>query len=429
MTIELKSRVSRRERSAAKPKKEGKSRRHVKYQFKATDASGAIVKGVETALTSGAVHATLIGRGLQPTEVRPKRNPLKFEITKKKVPRKDIANFSRQLAVFMKAGVPIMEALEIISKETQNKIMDNTLQGIVASLRAGQTFADSAAAHPKAFPPFYVAVLRSAELTGSLDHVLIQLSKHVDRETKARSRITSALVYPMIVTAMGVATVIILSVFVLPRFVVFFKSLHAKLPFATRLMINGSSFTTKWSLEIVILVVAVIAGFITMRRMKGGRAVLDRIVLRLPIVGAITQASIFERSFRVMGAMLRAGVDMPLAMVVTAESANNAVFRKAYEGIRAAMMEGQGLAGPIERTGLFPETARQMLRVGEETGTLDQQLEAAAEYYGQELEIKIDRATSMFEPAMIIGVGIVVGFVAVALISAMYGIYGQVKVG
>jgi type IV pilus assembly protein PilC len=130
-----------------------------------------------------------------------------------------------------------------------------------------------------------------------------------------------------------------------------------------------------------------------------------------------------------MGAMLRAGVDMPLAMVVTAESANNAVFRKAYEGIRAAMMEGQGLAGPIERTGLFPETARQMLRVGEETGTLDQQLEAAAEYYGQELEIKIDRATSMFEPAMIIGVGIVVGFVAVALISAMYGIYGQVKVG
>jgi type IV pilus assembly protein PilC len=127
--------------------------------------------------------------------------------------------------------------------------------------------------------------------------------------------------------------------------------------------------------------------------------------------------------------MLKAGVDLPRSMSVTADSANNAVYRKALEEIREAMMEGQGLAGPIARSGLFPGAARQMFRVGEETGTLDQQLDVAAEYYNRELEVKLDRATALFEPAIIIFMGVVVGFVAVALISAMYGIYNQVKVG
>ena len=427
MTMDFKALVSRRNHTETNHKNERVSQKPGKYQFKATNAAGSSISGVERAASSGAVHAALIERGLQPTEVRLKRNPFKFEITKKKVPRRDVANFSRQLAVFMRAGIPIMEALEVISKDTQNKLMENALQGLVASLRAGHTFADSAVAYPEAFPVFYVAVLRSAELTGNLDQVLLQLSKHIDRETNARRKITSALIYPMMVTAMCIAITIILSIFVLPRFVVFFKSLHAKLPYATQLMINMSSFTSKWILEILALVIAIVVIFAMMRRATGSRAFLDRIVLRLPILGIIVRFAILERTFRVLGAMLEAGVNMPLAMAVTAESSQNVVFRKAYESIRADIMEGQGLAGPVERTGLFPETARQMIRVGEETGTLDAQLNAAADFYAEELQIKIDRATSMFEPVMIIGVGVVVGFVSVALISAMYGVYGQVK--
>jgi type IV pilus assembly protein PilC len=408
--------------------KRAKSRKSIKYRFAGTDASGANVKGVVKALSARVVLEDLLERGLQSIDVSPKVSRLRAKLTKKKVPRKEIANFSRQLAVFVKSGVPIMDGLDIISRGLTDETLGGILQDIISSLKDGNALSDAAAEHPEAFPSFYVAVLRSAELTGQLDTTLFQLSKYLDRESKARSRITSALIYPMIVAALGLLTIVILSVYVLPRFVKFFKSLHAKLPLPTRMLMNVSAFVTQWSLEILLLVIILAAVVVVARNTERGMALIDRLVLRLPVVGAIAQAAILERTFRILGALLTSGVDMPLAMTVAAESAKNSIYRKAIGGIRAEIMVGVGLSDSVARTGLFPEMAQQMFGVGEETGTLDRQLDDAAEYYGQELEIKIDRATALFEPAMIVAVGVVVGFVALALISAMYGIYSQVKV-
>jgi type IV pilus assembly protein PilC len=398
-----------------------------KYRYEAFDPSGARVKGIESAISSGAVHLGLLEKGFQPIEVTEKPNVLKFEITKKKVPRKDVMNFTRQLAVFIRSGIPIMEALEVIVEETQNKLLRGILLRMVDDLRSGDTFAAAASGHPEAFPTFFVGILESAEMTGNLDGVLNQLADYIDRDQKARSRISAALVYPIVVSVMAVVTVVVLGAFVLPRFVVFFNSLHAKLPLATRLLLNASGFVSKWWYILFALLVAIIAGFISMRRSPKGRRVMDRVILKLPVVGDLTQTAILERVCRVLSSMLRAGVDLPRSMTITADSANNAVYREALYGIRDEMMEGQGLAGPIARTGLFPGAARQMFRVGEETGSLDQQLEVAASYYNRELETKLERATSLFEPAIIIIMGVVVGFIAVALISAMYGIYNQVQ--
>ncbi len=400
-----------------------------KFHYTALDETGHRVSGYETAATTGAVHAALIERGLQPLEVEERHSILSFEITKKRVPRQDIMNFTRQLAVFMKAGVPIMEALEVIIEETQNKMLKTVLATMVDDLRAGDTFAAAAAAHPEAFPNFYVGILESAELTGNLDVVLNQLADYIERDQKARAKVTAALIYPAVVAAMSVVVVIVLAVFVLPRFVTFFNSLHAKLPLVTRMLLNSSSFVSKWWYIEIALIILLVGGFIAMQRSDKGRARLDQLRLKLPVIGDLTETAIIERVCRVLASMLRAGVDLPRSMAVTADSANNAVYRKALEGIREAMMEGQGLADPIALSGLFPAAARQMFRVGEETGTLDQQLEVAAAYYNRELETKLERATALFEPAIIIFMGVVVGFVAVALISAMYGIYNQVKVG
>jgi type IV pilus assembly protein PilC len=190
-----------------------------------------------------------------------------------------------------------------------------------------------------------------------------------------------------------------------------------------------SGFITHWWYAILGAMILIAVTYILMRRSEKGRSRLDTMILRLPVVGDLTQTAILERVCRILSSLLKAGVDLPRSMAVTAESANNAVYRRALENIRLEMMEGQGLAAPIARTGLFPGAAQQMFRVGEETGTLDQQLEVAAEYYSRELETKVDRATALFEPAIIIFMGVIVGFVAVALISAMYGIYSQVKVG
>lgn len=399
-----------------------------KYQWAALDESGKRITGVESATSAGAAHVALIERGLQPLEVSAKSSVLNFEITKKMVPREDVMNFTRQLAVFMKAGIPIMEALEVIVEETQNKMLRNILTEMIESLRAGDTFAASAAVHPEAFPNFYVGILESAELTGNLDIVLNQLADYIERDTKARGKITSALIYPAVVACMSVATVVILAVFVLPRFVVFFKSLNAKLPLVTRMLMGFSNFVHHWWYAELAIIIIIVAGFITMRRSTKGRAQMDAIMLKLPVIGDLTQVAILERTCRILSSMLRAGVDLPRSMAVTADSSNNAVYHKALDEIREAMMEGEGLAGPISRSGLFPGAARQMFRVGEETGTLDQQLDVAASYYSRELETKLDRATALFEPAIIIFMGVVVGFVAVALISAMYGIYNQVQV-
>lgn len=413
-------------KKAAKPKKELPPQ---KFRYTALNEAGERVTGVEVALSSGAAHIALLARGLQPLEVSAKQSLLKFEITKKKVPRQDVMNFTRQLAVFMKAGIPIMEALEVIVQETQNKMLKVVLEDMVDSLRAGDTFAAAAAAHPEAFPNFYVGILESAELTGNLDAVLNQLADYIDRDQKARGKVTAALIYPAVVAGMSVVTVIVLAVFVLPRFVVFFASLHAKLPLVTRMLLGSSSFISTWWYVEITLIILIIGGYIAMDRSVSGKARLDGWKLKLPVIGDLTETAIVERTCRILASMLRAGVDLPRSMAVTAESANNAVYRRALENVREVMMQGGGLAGPIAETGLFPAAARQMFRVGEETGTLDQQLEVAAAYYGRELETKLERATALFEPAIIIFMGVVVGFVAVALISAMYGIYNQVKVG
>ena len=409
--------------------KEKNDRALTPFKYNALDEAGKKFSGVEMAASLGAAHLALIQRGLQPLDIKVRTSVLNFEITKKKVPRNEIMNFTRQLAVFMKAGVSIMEALEVIVEETQGKMLRKIIFDLIDSLRAGDTYATACAAHPEAFPNFYVGILESAELTGNLDQVLNQLAEYIDRDQVARTKVTSALIYPAVVACMSVVTVLVLTVFGLPRFRGFFASLNAKLPLVTRMLMSMAGFIGHWWYAEVALVIIIVGGYSAMRRSDKGRAQLDAIILKLPVIGDITQTAVLERICRILSSMLRAGVDLPRSMAVTADSANNAVFHRALDEVRDAMMQGQGLAGPIARTGLFPGAARQMFRVGEETGTLDQQLSVAADYYNRELETKLERATALFEPAIIVFMGVVVGFVAVALISAMYGIYNQVKVG
>ena len=193
------------------------------------------------------------------------------------------------------------------------------------------------------------------------------------------------------------------------------------------MLLSASGFVEKWwwAMAIGFLIVAV--AFVVIRRSSTGRARLDSLVLKLPVAGSVVQAAVVERVCRVLSSLVTAGVDLPRAMAVAAESASNAVYPQDSTTVREQMMEGDGLAQPISDSGLFPGAAKQMFRIGEETGTLDKQLETAASYYHRELELKLKHFTSLFEPAIIIFMGLIVGFVAVALVSAMYGIYNQVE--
>ncbi len=288
-------------------------------------------------------------------------------------------------------------------------------------------FSEAVARHREIFPNYYIGILRSAEITGQLDVVLDQLSAYLERDLESRSKIKSALTYPAIVLVMSIVTVVILVAFVLPRFTGFFKEFDAKLPLPTQLLLDFSDFTQQWWWAIVGLTAAVVIGIYTSLKTEGGRLAKDRLFLRSPIIGEVVQYAVIERFCRIISAMMKAGVPLPEAMQAAIDGANNKVFEDALVSAREAMLEGEGLAEPISETKLFPAAAVQMFRVGEETGTLDAQLDSAANYYARELDYKLKKLTSLAEPMIIVFMGVVVGFVAVALVSAMYGVLNSQK--
>lgn len=354
-----------------------------------------------------------------------KKSFLQFELTRRKVPGKDLMHFSRQLAVFIKAGIPIIDALETIRSEVDHTYFGEVLDDITSELRAGATFSTAAARHDGAFPPYYLGILASAELTGRLDTVLRQLAEYIERDLEARNKIKSALTYPLVIMAMSVVVVVILVGFVLPRFEVFFDGLGAELPLPTRILLGLAGAVSQYWYLIVGTSLLLVIGTVAALRSARGRRVRDRVLLRTPVLGDLLRHVVLERFCRILGAMMNAGVPLPDAMRTTANAMSNHVYKTGIEDAREAMMRGEGLTGPLSATGLFPGSARQMLRVGEDTGTLDAQLETAADYFERELDYKIKRFTGLFEPAILIAVGLVVGFVAIALVSAMYGIFNQ----
>jgi len=399
-----------------------------KFRFTAIAPDGTTVEGIESAITASLARRALIERNLAPVDVSEKKSLLQFEITAQKVPRRELMHFSRQLAVFMKAGIPVLESLEVLAEEVGSKTFQRILAEMAEALRSGETFASAADAHPEAFPPYYLGILRSAELTGNLDTVLDQLAEYIDRDTEARRKITSALIYPGIVLVLSIVAVVVITGVVLPRFKTFFASLHAKLPLPTRALIAiANFFVTDWFVFAglaALIVVAVVLSASTQR----GREIRDVVVLRVPVLGDLIRTAILERFCRILCSMVGAGVPLPEALLVTGNATTNAVFRRGLQTAREGMLRGEGLATPLAQTDLFPIAARRMFLVGESTGTLDNQLDTAAHYFDRELDYKLKHFTSLFEPAVILFVGIIVGFVAIALVSAMYGIYRQVHV-
>jgi len=337
-------------------------------------------------------------------------------------------HFSRQMAVFMRAGIPVLESMEVMTDEVGDKVFRRVLAEMSESLRAGETFAGAADEHPEAFPPYYLGILRSAELTGNLDVVLDQLSEYIERDLEAKRKVTSALIYPTIVMALAVVAIVVIAGFVLPQFKTFFASLDAKLPLPTRMLLAIANFFTNDWYILVGVVLVILVGVVLLTVTSRGRELRDTALLRTPFLGDLITTAILERFCRILCTMVDAGVPIPDALQVTGDATANSVFRRGLFNAREAMLRGEGLAAPLAATQLFPTAARHMFVVGESTGTLDEQLGSAASYFDKELEYKLKHFTSLFEPAVILFVGLVVGFVAIALVSAMYGIFRQVKI-
>ena len=399
-----------------------------KYAYVATALDGTSHKGVEKAESRSAAELMLYDRQLRDIKVSEKTSILQTEISGPRIKREEVMHLSRQMAAFLRAGLPILDAVHTIAEESDNSSIRKMMNDIEDGLRAGEPFSVCLERHPKVFPDFYRGIVRSAELTGELEIVLTRLAHYLERDLVARRKIKSALIYPTAVAVMSVVTICVLAIYVLPKFKTFFKSLHAKLPAPTRMLLAFTDFLTNWWWAVASGVGLVIVASILVVQTPRGRYGRDNLLLKVPALGETIQYALVERFCRVLASMVQAGVALPEALSVATASLKNVVFISGLSGVNEAMLEGQGIAAPLARSGLFPTTATQMLRVGEETGTLDAQLEVTASYYESELDYKINKLTGLFEPIVIIVMGLVVGFVAVALISAMYGIFREVKV-
>ena len=399
-----------------------------RYSYTATLPSGQLSRGSHKAASREAAELALYERELRNIRVVEATSLLKKELTAPRVKREEVMHLSRQLGAFISAGLPLVDAVRLIGEEASNSSIRRMMTETELGLRSGDTLSDCFDRHPKIFPEFYRGILRSAELTGRLDSVLGQLAEYLERDLAVRRKIKSATIYPAVIAVMSVITVVVLAVFVLPRFEVFFASLDAELPLPTRILLGITDFLGAYWWALAGGLAALGMSVFGATRAEGGRYARDRVLLSLPVLGETIQYVLVERFCRILAAMVGAGVALPEALRVATDSLRNRVFMRALGGVGESMLRGEGLAHPLTATRLFPTTATQMIRVGEETGTLDAQLETTAGYYQGELSYKIDKLTAMFEPVVIVVMGLVVGFVAVALVSAMYGVFNQVQI-
>lgn len=335
--------------------------------------------------------------------------------------------FSRQLSSFLEAGIPILSALEIVSEETASEPMRVVVDDIRESILRGESFSGAASVHDTVFPSYYLSMLISAEYTGHLDEVLEQLANYMERDIGARRQVRSALTYPGFVFVIAVIAMVVMSIFVLPKFGAMYASLGSDLPVPTRMLLGFTDFVIAgWPF----MLGGVVVSWGVLFAVAGGahgKVRRDRAVMRIPVIGDLFHLISLERFCRVLSALATAGVPLPRAVEVAAGSTNNSIFTARIAVVRDVLVRGGGLSEPMVESGLFPTAARQMIRVGEQTGALGEQLAKAAAYYEREVTFKIKRATDLFEPTVIVVVGLIVGFVAVAQVAAMYSIFGQVK--
>ena len=334
---------------------------------------------------------------------------------------------TRQLASFSEAGIPVAKGISILSETTENKRMAEILEEILMDVEGGAQLSDAVKQYPNVFPRYYSAILNSAERSGNLTEALSTLNSYLERDLRSKRAVRSAMVYPAVLISLTLLAVVVLSVFVLPRFQVFFDSLSVKLPLTTRMLLAITHFVQNWWWAFVVVGILAGIGLFFMRRAPKGRLKLDQIMLKLPVAGSLIELVALERFCRVLSTLVRTQVSLPDALELAGSSIGNRVFEDAISQARMRVIQGEGLAAPLQRANIFPAAAVQIFRIGEESGQLGSQLSQAASFYSDELDHRLKNFTALLEPATLIVIGGGVGFVAIALVSAMYGIYSGVR--
>jgi len=344
-----------------------------------------------------------------------------------RVSRTEVMVFSRQMATFMRAGVPIIDGIRVVREQTGSRTFRRTLDELAARLQEGDLLSDALARHPAVFSQLYVDMVVAAEASGELDTILDQVARYLARGDATNKRIRQAMTYPALVLGLAVIVVFILITFVLPSFARLFADFKAELPLPTQILLALGSYGERYGIVTAGVVLGLIAAAYAVRGRGPVRRMRNRLILRLPLIGGLVRLGIEGRFARMLGILLRAGEPIVEAFEIAAAGTGNEVYRRRLRPIRDALLAGDGLTEPLMRTRLFGPLLIQMIKVGEETGTLDRYLEDAADFMDEDLEYRTKQMTTIIEPLMIVGVALLVGFVALSVVTPMYSILRQIR--
>lgn len=401
------------------------------FEYSVRDRSGKLVKGTLDADNQSQVVAKLRTMGFAPVSISEANAGMKKEINipgfGKRVKLKDLAIMARQFATMISSGLSLLRALTILAEQTENPELARVLSLSRSDVEAGQSLSSALAKHPRVFPPLMVNMVRAGEVGGFLDQVLLQIADNFEAEVKLKSKIKSAMTYPVVVFCIAIVALIGMLVFIVPVFANMFTSLHATMPAPTRVLVQ-LSHAMKFIVPIGI--VGGIGGFVTWSRIKHQdrvRQIVDPIKLKMPVFGPLAAKIALSRFTRNLGTMLRSGVPILQSLDIVGDTAGNIVIRNASTDVRDSVRSGESLAGPLSHHAIFPPMVVQMMQVGEETGALDTMLHKISDFYDQEVEATTEALTSLIEPLMIVFIGSVVGAMIVALYMPIFSVMGAIK--
>jgi type IV pilus assembly protein PilC len=383
------------------------------FTWEAKDIRGTRIRGKTMAVNEAAVRATLRRQGLVPTRIRKKSTLFQ---TKQKITTEDIAIFSRQLATMMAAGIPLVQAFDIVGSGHENQSMQKLIMTIKTDIEGGATLAESLAKHPVYFDELFVNLVAAGEQSGALETLLDKIATYKEKTEAIKKKIKKALTYPAAVVGVAIIVTAILLIYVIPTFESLFSSFGADLPAFTRAVVDLSVFVrTKGWLLLILFVGAVAAVIFFKKRSKKFAHFLDRMLLRIPLIGEIMRKAAIARYARTLSTMFSAGVPLVEALESVAGATGNIVFQEGVLDIREEVATGQRLARSMEMTELFPNMVVQMVAVGEESGSLDEMSAKVADFYEAEVDAAVDNLSSLLEPAIMAILGVLVGGLVVAM--------------
>ena len=387
------------------------------FAFSGRTRTGQTISGEMDAPNREAVVAQLRRQQVMATSVKPKASDIQVRIPGfgAKVSERDLAVVTRQLATMIDAGLPLVQCLEILASQQENKLHKKVLHDIRQDVEGGATFSAALKRHPKIFGALYTNMVEAGEAGGILDTILNRLAAYIEKAMILKRRVKTAMFYPATIISVAVVVVIFLLLYVIPTFQQMFAGFGATLPLPTLFVLALSNFVRAYILFIIVGIVGMVVGLRVFNGTEGGKRTIDRILLRLPVFGPLIRKVAVAKFSRTLGTLVSSGVSILEGLDITARTAGNKIVEEAVFKARTVIAQGKTIAEPLEASGVFPRMVTQMIGVGEQTGALDRMLNKIADFYDEEVDVAVAGLTSLLEPLLVIFLGVIIGGVVIAM--------------